>query len=339
MKPPTVFLLLTPGYASVGDQAIAWAEERWLAARYPGCRLCVLEEQQTLARLPALLADASPEDRFYLQGGGNLGSLYPAVEERRRQVLQALGDRPAVLFPQSAWFSGDEEARRSAAFYSRPGLTLFAREKGSFDLMRRWYPRAEVLLRPDIVCSLAPAAHRLPARRTRVLVSLRADRESAFPRRREALLQGLRRVWPDLEEYRMYRGPVFEASRRPALMDETLRLFRSTRLIITDRLHGILLVAVTGTPCVALPNAYHKNRDCCAWLAGVNFIAFCPDPTLPAILQLAGAVTAIPGREKSSLPKTGWEYDDPSDPSEHDPQPGLGTAAPAQPPLLSGGPL
>ena len=304
----TIYLLLTPAYASIGDQAIAWAEERWLAARYPDRRLCVLDEEQTLRCLPGILAESPPDTLFFLQGGGNLGTLYPAVEERRRQVIRTLGTRPAVLFPQSVWFENEEAARQSAETYSRPNLTLFAREKGSLSLMERWYPRAKVCLRPDIVYSLWPTVRRRDLPRTRVLVSLRADKESAFPDRRQALLEKLRVVWPEMEEYKMYRGGTVGPEQRAALVEQTVQTFNTARLIVTDRLHGVIFAAVTGTPCVALPNAYYKNRENYgAWLRGVNYIAFCPDADPEQVAVLAQQVTAVAEEEKTQLMKTGWE--------------------------------
>lgn len=303
-----IYLLLTPAYASIGDQAIAWAEERWLAAQYPDHILCVLDEEQTLRCLPDILAESPPDTLFFLQGGGNLGTLYPAVEARRRQVIQVLGARPAVLFPQSVWFESEEAARQSAETYSRPNLTLFARERCSLALMERWYPRANVSLRPDIVCSLYPAVRRRDQPRTRVLVSLRADRESAFPRQRDALLRALRRAWPEAEEYKMYHGGTVGPDQREALVEQTVQTFHTARLIVTDRLHGVIFAAVTGTPCVALPNAYHKNRENYGtWLYGVNYIAFCPDANPEKVAALAQQVIAIAETEKTQLMKTGWE--------------------------------
>lgn len=304
----SIYLLLTPAYASIGDQAIAWAEERWLAARYPGRRLCVLDEDQTLRRLPGILAESTPDDLFFLQGGGNLGTLYPAVEERRRQVIRSLGARPAVLFPQSVWFEREEAARQSAEIYSRPNLTLFAREQGSLTLMEQWYPRAKVSLRPDIVYSLYPVARRRDLPRTRVLVSLRADKESASLDRRQALLEGLRAAWPEMEEYKMYRGGTVEPEQRAALVEQTVQTFHKARLIVTDRLHGVIFAAITGTPCVVLPNAYHKNqKNYDAWLRGMNYIAFCPDADAERVTALAQRVTAVAETEKTELMKTGWE--------------------------------
>ena len=95
-----IYLLLTPAYASIGDQAIAWAEERWLAAQYPDHILCVLDEEQTLRCLPGILAESPPDTLFFLQGGGNLGTLYPAVEARRRAISECWGRVPQCFSPR-----------------------------------------------------------------------------------------------------------------------------------------------------------------------------------------------------------------------------------------------
>ena len=72
-----IYLLLTPAYASIGDQAIAWAEERWLAAQYPDHILCVLDEEQTLRCLPGILAESPPDTLFFFTGGREPGHPVP----------------------------------------------------------------------------------------------------------------------------------------------------------------------------------------------------------------------------------------------------------------------
>ena len=67
--------------------------------------------------------------------------------------------------------------------------------------------------------------------------------------------------------------------------------FRSARLVITDRLHGMIFSAVTGTPCVALNNSNGKVGYEYEWLKDVPYIAFAS--TVDEVPQLACQVLRV----------------------------------------------
>ena len=46
-----------------------------------------------------------------------------------------------------------------------------------------------------------------------------------------------------------------------AVVNDELQRYARRRVVVTDRLHGMIFAAVTGTPCVVLDNATHKSRD------------------------------------------------------------------------------
>ena len=48
--------------------------------------------------------------------------------------------------------------------------------------------------------------------------------------------------------------------------------FSNSRLIITDRLHGMIIAAITKTPCIVLPTFNHKVLWSYEWLKDLNYI-------------------------------------------------------------------
>ena len=40
----------------------------------------------------------------------------------------------------------------------------------------------------------------------------------------------------------------------------------SKKLVITDRLHGAISCAISSTPCIVLPNCYHKIKSFMSWM-------------------------------------------------------------------------
>ena len=53
--------------------------------------------------------------------------------------------------------------------------------------------------------------------------------------------------------------------------------FRHTELVITDRLHGMIFSAITGTPCIVINSKSPKVRGCYEWIRHLDYIQFCDD--------------------------------------------------------------
>ena len=71
--------------------------------------------------------------------------------------------------------------------------------------------------------------------------------------------------------------------------------FRRARLVITDRLHGMIFAAITGTPCIALNNSSGKVEGVWSlWLRHLDYVKFVREAAeIPALLD---AMLALGGR-------------------------------------------
>ena len=59
---------------------------------------------------------------------------------------------------------------------------------------------------------------------------------------------------------------IADNERESAIKDK-LRLIGGSRLVITDRLHGMIFAYITKTPCIVIGNNHHKVRDAFKMLA------------------------------------------------------------------------
>lgn len=94
---------------------------------------------------------------IFLQGGGNLGDIWPDSQKFRERVIADNHDCPIYIMPQSILFS-DDQALQSAReiFNAHPKLTIFTRDKQSYELSCQYFPKALSILAPDMVFLLAP---------------------------------------------------------------------------------------------------------------------------------------------------------------------------------------
>ena len=139
---------------------------------------------------------------------------------------------------------------------------MIAREKTSFEIMKTLYPDSKILLTPDIVLSSTANLYGVvPALRFGVLMCLRNDPEKAVADEQ----------WVHLEHYLddigkwhrrtdMYSAGAVTVSNRKERVREKMQEFCGAELVITDRLHGMVFAALTGTPCIAFSNNNHKVK-------------------------------------------------------------------------------
>ena len=65
-----------------------------------------------------------------------------------------------------------------------------------------------------------------------------------------------------------------------------LKEFSEAKLIVTDRLHGMIFAALTNTPCIALSNSNGKVQAVYEWIKENEYIIFADDiEQIPNILQ------------------------------------------------------
>jgi exopolysaccharide biosynthesis predicted pyruvyltransferase EpsI len=283
-------LLDFPNHGNVGDSAI-WLGTRALLARL-GARVAYASDCLTLRAdtLRACVGDGP----IFLQGGGNLGDLWPAFQRFREEVVEAFPDRRVVILPQAIHFQDAghlERARR--VFGAHPRLTLMVRDRQSLEIARAQLSLDAVLC-PDLAFGLGPL-RRAGAPVHDVLLLARRDQEAAAERAaRQAHAADVRVADWSSDDWmvgtvrfltrralrprllgRQWRHvtPVYDAFAR-ARLRAGVRLLSRARVVVTDRLHGHVLCVLLGIPHVALDNSYGKVRSLLdTWTGGLPVVS------------------------------------------------------------------
>ena len=270
-------LLDFPNYANVGDSAIWLGEQSFLrgigASISYTCDI-VTYSQEDLARLTS--------GTILLQGGGNLGDLWPDMQHFREAVIRAFPDRKILQLPQSIHFAKKANLERArAVFNAHPDLTLLLRDERSLQFARNEF-RAKSLLCPDMAFALGPLDHPEPPTHEVVWLS-RTDIESSRytvctpepgvhqtdwleddPSALLAINNFLtRRMWRRLRIECLRRRPLsrtYDPLARQRLVRGCKILSRG-KAVVTDRLHGHILSLLMGIPHVLLDNNNGKLRS------------------------------------------------------------------------------
>lgn len=269
-----VLVGLAADYGNLGDLAITRAQIDFLSERFPGATVIEVPISESLSELPALRQSLTPHDVVTLVGGGNTGDMYDDIQYLRELYLRYFPDTPVISFPQTVEFSDTAYGRWAAGrarrrYGKHQRLGLMARDTASLRKARAMFSDSPSELCPDVVLTLDRTQ---PLRaRSGIVLSLRQDMESALSAS-ERLAVGS--VLGRLANVRMRDTHVGNVRLSRAAADQELDSiwddFRSARLVVTDRLHGMIFAVITATPCVVLDSATGKVGGFYSdWLAEV----------------------------------------------------------------------
>ncbi|UOY00223.1 polysaccharide pyruvyl transferase family protein [Blastococcus sp. PRF04-17] len=293
-----VALLDYPRYQNAGDALIWLGQLHYL--RTLGCR--VRYQASQFGFDARQLRKLHPSGPLLITGGGNLGDRWLPHQEMREAVVATFPDRRIIQLPQSINFSN--EARRDAArsvFEAHPDLTLLMRDQVSLAAARAAFPGVKTRFCPDAAYGVGPLS-RVGRPDVDIMLLLRNDTEAVprilptmegvtvaradwrFPPGYgtllwkmmlvpEALTRGLGTLGASVygivsaNAGAMARANVFFAR----------RVLGRGRVVITDRLHAMVLASLSGIPVIALDNSYGKvsaiYREYGHELSGTRFAA------------------------------------------------------------------
>lgn len=319
---PRAFVLLAADYGNIGDLAITAAQRNFIAQAAKGHHVVPVPISATRELIRSLRKQVVPGDLVTIIGGGNMGSLYPDIEELRQLVIRSFPKNRIVCFPQSLDWTQSRESDSALAgilrTYSRhPDLHVFARESVSRDKLHSLFaghPNVRIGYVPDVVLSVSAAELGFDGRPepSGILLCMRDDRErSLSPEQLAQLRKTLEDTGQAITVTDTHAGGArLDEAHCAHLLADKLAQFAGARLVVTDRLHGMILSLVAGTPCLVLPNSNHKIRQTWQdWLHDVPQLRFVEPAQLPELPAVVGALLAAPRRDPGVPPLDFTHYD------------------------------
>ena len=260
-----IWFLDAPAYGNLGDQAIAYAIREFCRKVLPDMEIVEFQEDKVIQYLSWLKGTIKAEDIIVLQGGGNLGNLYPRYEFVRRTVIKSFPHNRVIVFPQSVYFSNDRTGKQEAAaaresYAANKNLVIFARDSCSFREMEKEFPETHIELCPDIVFSLNGIVS--VEKRSGIGVCMRDDKEKSITSEQTKVI--IEQLFSENAEIKNF-DTIINADKpiigeyREKLVIGKLKEFADCETVVTDRLHGMIFSYITSTPCVAIPNSTGKS--------------------------------------------------------------------------------
>ena len=275
-----IIIFQTPTHSNIGDHAIAEGQLLFLRENNPEAHIIEINQSLIEGFIKSYKSKILSTDLLTIIGGGNFGNEYMREENLRRLVIENFPNNKIVVFPQTIHYSTDHLGQKELEttkklFGKHKDLTLTAREKISYNLMKEYFPHNNTILTPDIVLSMSKLGNE---NRSYALEVIRQDQESILSDldKKEIHLL-LSNHFDEVIQSDMHvepKGPVRTVSEREKILQNKYSQFRSAKIVITDRLHGMVLASITGTPCIVFSNYNHKVLGTYEWIKDLDYIKF-----------------------------------------------------------------
>lgn len=272
----TCFIFLAADYGNIGDIAITKAQKLFLEKTLPDYEVVSIPISQTRLVLRSIKKQIQPNDIVTIIGGGNMGAIYSDIEALRQLVIKSFPQNKIVCFPQTLDWDNSSNSKlalkRIVKVYSEhPDIHIFARESITYKKLVYLFNKHKnvtIDLVPDIVMS--SNARDLGAsdskQKPNILTCLRNDKEAVLTSEQYQVLDDalLATSYDIIKTDTHAGGSGLDDTQCSKLLIGKLNQFRSAQLVVTDRLHGMIMCLLTGTPCLVLPNSNHKISQ--TWL-------------------------------------------------------------------------
>lgn len=268
------FLLGTSDHSNIGDAAIAVGALEFLRRYFPEYMPFEISTYEIGTRYSELCALCNPDDLIFLQGGGNLGNRFMNEENLRRKVIADFPNNHIVILPQTIYFDDDAEVAASAEIYARhKNLQLFTRGRESLTFAQKHFPQLPSASALDMALILQ---RDYCLKRQGILLCIRDLTDESGLTKEEYLgvIQTVADCDPAFEKTNNLYATDIPRQEREFVVYEELKRFARHRVVVTDRLHGLIFSIVTQTPCVVLSAFNQKIREFSADFSNSNAVFF-----------------------------------------------------------------
>lgn len=264
-------------HMNYGDHAINIAEYDFFSRK--GIKFIEIPESYVPEFINNYYILVKQETTIYLHGGGNMGDVWVEQEKIRQAIFKNLPRNKIIVFPQSTNYVSDSselllETTRLAS--SVGDLTIMLRDKKSYDFVKRNFPNnVQTFLVPDMVLTLNE--HKDSENKNiDVITYIRRDVEKLEDNNKKEYLNWLysqKNISVQLDDTVRDSWTYISKNNRRKFLDKKLNTTARARLVVTDRLHGMIFAYVTGTPAIVFDNNNHKIKNLYdTWLKDVPYI-------------------------------------------------------------------
>lgn len=296
-----IIFLNTHVLTNIGDHAIAIATYYFFRRFFPEYEVIEMPAPFCKSDLDYIREYIHDDDILTIAGGGYLGSLWMDCGENNvRAIIECFPNNKIVIMPQTMYFEPSEDGKSKMLdtkqiYASHDNLSICMRDKDSYNLGKAIFPpKIKLFFIPDMAM-LMDRSYEIYSREGCVFC-FRDDRESVVPSEEKSRLEKyIEKKEIEITYFSMYTQISVDPEQRMEAVNEKIEVFQKSRLVITDRLHCMLLCAISGTPCIAFDNLSKKVSGSYEWIQHLEYIKLADESsnvlgTVDKLLQYGGGL-------------------------------------------------
>lgn len=273
-----IILFCTPEHGNLGDHAIAIAQHKFLKDNYSKTEVIEITSAFYKKKKEKIKEFVNNDDILIISGGGFLGSLWLYEENIVRNIIDTFKKNKIIIFPQTIFFKkndfGEDELKKSKEIYQKhKNLYISIRDKNSiFEAEKLINNKKNILYIPDIVLYLKGLSlQKNTIKNNDILICLRKDKEKIRDNKIDNIISQLKNKYSIKYTDTVINLFIFPNKRKKYVEDKILE-FANSKIVITDRLHGMIFAFLTKTPCIALNNSSGKVLGVYEWIKECGYI-------------------------------------------------------------------
>lgn len=271
------YIFLAADYGNLGDVALTFAQKQILLKYFPDYIPIEIPSSVSIGELKGYIQCVTKNDIVTIIAGGNMGDVWSWFEVYRQLIVWKVKTNIIYQFPQTTTYTkallGQNLLAGAKHIYKGNRIKMMAREKMSYSFIQKNF-RCKSFLAPDVVMTLKYWGN---TKREGILLCLRDDREKVLSNIEQSEMKSIiRAAQLDISVVDTKIDEAFKYNQRYYLLEQFLKEVSKARLVVTDRLHGMIFAYITGTPAVVLPNSNNKIKMCYKWIENCGFIHFIP---------------------------------------------------------------
>ncbi|MBQ7861541.1 MAG: polysaccharide pyruvyl transferase family protein, partial [Clostridia bacterium] len=243
-----IVLLNTADYGNIGDQILAEKAIEFLKKYFKQYDIIEVSGRQWDATKDIIKSKLTPEDVLLFVGGGFMGDLWTLESNRVKEIIDNFQENKKVFLPQSFFYSSDNfsySVMQDKAFFEKYDNILYIhREDYSYRFFVDNISKMEYnLLSPDM--ALYAEGYETKYEREGIVSCFRMDKEKIHSNTHEIVYNY---CCNNNISYRALDTIVdrsISRKNRKMEINKLLNEFCKAKLVVTDRLHGMLFCAIT----------------------------------------------------------------------------------------------
>ena len=263
-----------PSHYNYGDEAILMATKEFLKYYFPKYEQIEVYAAESIWNMRLINYIVNENDIIIMNGGGYFG-LYKSNVEGEVNIMKYFPNNHIIFFPCSILYNSEFD-KYIDIFNNHTNLTIITRDNTSFNIASNIFKNITIYNTPDLATRLNLTFLKKIEKRDGIMLILRKD---------ELLLTKENRIYIRDLAKKYFDKKVVERDSNDFIvplgsnkLNETFKFINNIsqkKLIITDRLHGMILSIITNTPCIVFGNNYHKiESSYYSWFKNIEYAIF-----------------------------------------------------------------